>query len=239
MASPRISALVLWAFMAPLVAFAQEDLSLDSHVVDKAGLLSATEANDLEKFLSEHEAATSNQIIVVTLSSLEGKNIEEFALELGRRWGIGTKEKNNGVLLVVAPHERAVRIEVAYGLEDILTDARAKMIIERNILPSFRRGEMASGIIQGVHTIVETLGGEHKALESDEPNVLNWSSILFIFLLIIIFLIRSNSGRRPPRSGPFFGSGRGGSGSSGSGGLSGGGGSFGGGGASGKWLKIT
>lgn len=231
--------LYFWlAVMGPLGVFAQEDITLDAHVVDKAGLLQASEANNLEKYLAEHEAATSNQIVVVTLKSLEGKNIEEYALELGRRWGIGTKEKNNGVLLVVAPQERAVRIEVAYGLEDILTDAKAKIIIERTILPYFRRGEMGLGIIQGVHSIVESLGGEHKAVESGEPEVLNWSSILFIILLIIFFLIRSNTGRRPPRSGSSFGFGRGGgSDRGGSGGMSGGGGSFGGGGASGKWLQ--
>lgn len=227
--------LIFWAFLGAQFLGAQAEISLSGRIVDDAHLLSPVQYSELEKYLADYESKTSNQIVVVTLKSLEGKNIEEYALELGRRWGIGTKEKNNGVLVLIALEERSVRIEVAYGLEDILTDAQAKIIIERNILPYFRRGEMGEGIIQGVHTIVATLGGEEQELRSsDEEQVSNWSFLLFIIAMIFILFIRSSSGRgpRPPRSGGIFG---GGDGRSSSGGFSGGGGSFGGGGASGKW----
>lgn len=89
----------------------------NSHVVDEAGLFSASQKVSLESTLSSHESATSNQIVVVTLTSLQGYDIADFGYQLGRTWGIGTKEHNNGVLLIIAPNERKVRIEVGYGLE--------------------------------------------------------------------------------------------------------------------------
>lgn len=223
------------AFVIALPAFAESDLALSGRVVDNANLLSASEFQELEKFLAEYEARTSNQVVVVTLRTLEGKNIEEFGYELGRRWGIGTKEKNNGVLLIVAPNEREVRIEVGYGLEGILTDAQSKIIIERNILPYFRRGELGQGIIQGAHAIISTLGGEARPVENNnEDKISNYILFFIILAFFFMFFIRSNfpRGPRTPRSGGPFGLGNG---RSSGGGFGGGGGSFGGGGASGKW----
>jgi len=223
------------ALILSLGALAQSDLSLSGRIVDDANLLTAQEFSELEKLLAEYEAGTSNQVVVVTLKTLEGKNIEEFGYQLGRQWGIGTKDKNNGVLLIVAPHEREVRIEVGYGLEGILTDAQSKIIIERNILPYFRRGEIGQGIIQGVHNIISTLGGETKAVDNNgEEKISNWMLIFIILMFLFMVFIRSNDprGPRPPRSRGLFGPGNG---RSRGGGFGGGGGSFGGGGASGKW----
>ena len=210
-------------------------LELSGRVVDEAALLSAPQREALEKLLAAHERATGNQVVVVTINSLEGKNIEEFGYELGRKWGIGTKEKDNGVLFIIAPHERALRIEVGYGLEEILTDAKSKIIIERIILPYFRRNEMGEGIIQGAHALIASLGGADLNDEKLPGKRINWISIFYVLIFIILFYSifagRSGRGPRPPRGGLFngFGSSRGG------GGFSGGGGSFGGGGASGKW----
>src|ERR1700730_8780667 len=108
--------------------------ALSSRVVDEAGLLSAAERERLTAQLAAHEHATGQQVVVVTLRSLQGMPIEDFGYRLGRAWGIGEKGKNTGALLVVAPSERAVRIEVGYGLEGLLTDALSRSIIERDIL---------------------------------------------------------------------------------------------------------
>ncbi len=214
-------------------------LSIIGHISDDAGLLSPAQRTELEALLDAHQRATTNQIAVVTVKSLNGRPISDFGYQLGREWGIGTKEKNNGVMLLVAPNEREVRIEVGYGLEGILTDAESKMIIENIIIPSFKRNEMGEGVVLGAKGIVAALGGELKAAPENQDDGLPVSP-LFILCVIafIIFSFFSRGGGRGSgwnsgsRGGTWWGGGRGGS----SGGTSvGGGGSFGGGGASGKW----
>src|SRR5208282_4771954 len=96
--------------------------------------------SELSDMLATHEGATGEQVVVVTLPSLQGYSIEDFGYQLGRTWGIGQKDKNTGALLIVAPNEHKVRIEVGYGLEGKLTDAQSSVIINRDILPEFRRG---------------------------------------------------------------------------------------------------
>ena len=135
--------------------------SLTGRVTDQAKLLSSTQKAELDQKLAAHEAATSNQIVVVTVKSLEGLDIADYALKLGRTWGIGTEEKNNGVLLVVAPNERKVRIEVGYGLEGALPDSLAGTIVRGNILPSFRESDYPRGISNGVTAIEQAIRGEY------------------------------------------------------------------------------
>ena len=213
---------------------------LTGHVVDEAQLLSPAESSELESLLAAHEKATTNQVVVLTLKSLDGQNIEEYGYQLGRKWALGVKGKNNGVLFIVAPTERAVRIEVGYGLEDILTDARSKIILSRDIVPSLRQGKMNEGIIQGTKAILNVLGGGEAGTNDDAQDLTDIWPVLLVFLIVgsIIFisnrLMGGGKGGRGGRSGPiFFGGGGGFSG--GSGGFSGGGGSFGGGGASGRF----
>lgn len=103
------------------------------------------------------ERTTSDQLVVVTLPSLEGRPIETWGLELGNGWGVGQDKLDNGVLLIVAPNDRKVRIEVGYGLEGLLTDARAKDIIDAQLLPSFRENDLVGGIQKGVDAIIKVL----------------------------------------------------------------------------------
>src|SRR5262249_22820108 len=110
--------------------------------------------------LADLEAKTSRQLVVVTVKSLEGRGIEDYGVRLGRAWQIGQKGKNNGVLLIVAPTERKVRIEVGYGLEGELTDAVSKLIIEQRILPLFRQNNMTGGIVAGTEEIIQVLSGK-------------------------------------------------------------------------------
>jgi uncharacterized protein len=133
--------------------------ALTGRVVDEAGILSDSTRAALIEMLAQHERETGNQVVVVTLKDLQGYTIEDFGYQLGRKWGIGQKGKNNGVLLIVAPHEHRVRIEVGYGLEGTLTDAVSRTIIEEEILPAFRRGDYNGGVLAGTASILTRLGG--------------------------------------------------------------------------------
>jgi len=137
--------------------------ALTGRVVDEAGILSPAARAELDAQLAAHEKATTNQVVVVTLKSLQGDDIADYGYQLGRHWGIGQKGKNNGVLLIVAPNERKLRIEVGYGLEGVLTDAESRIIIERVIKPYFKQGDYDQGIRAGVNAILAALGGEFQA----------------------------------------------------------------------------
>jgi uncharacterized protein len=223
--------------------------ALTGRVVDEAHILSPAQKSDLEAKLSALETKTTDQFVVVTLNSLQGTDIADYGVQLGRAWGIGQKGKNNGLLLIVAPNERAVRFEVGYGLEGDLTDAVTHLIIQNAILPRFRAGDMAGGIERGVDDAIQVLSGDaesFKARAAQRPADTDWISIIHaIIIVFIIFMILSSFFRRPRwwfgpwggwggGSGGSWGSGSGGF-SSGGGGFSGGGGSFGGGGSSGRW----
>src|SRR5689334_18989507 len=123
---------------------------LTGRVVDDAQLLGADDKEQLTADLKVLEDKSSDQVVVVTLPSLQGYSIEDYGYQLGRHWGIGTKQLNNGVLLIVAPNEHKVRIEVGRGLEPTLTDALSKIVIENAILPRFRSGDFTGGIKDGV-----------------------------------------------------------------------------------------
>jgi uncharacterized protein len=130
---------------------------LTGRVVDEAGILDPTTKTALERKLSDFEAKTTGQIVVVTLKSLRGTSIEDYGYQLGRHWRIGQKEKNTGALLIVAPNERKVRIEVGYGFEGTLTDAVSKLIIENSIVPRLRANDFAGGIGRGVDDIIQAV----------------------------------------------------------------------------------
>jgi len=223
-----------------VIAFAAPQFpALTGRVVDDAHILTPATVQSLDQMLADYERGTSNQIVVVTILSLHGNSIEDYGYQLGRTWQIGQKDKNNGALLIVSPHERKVRIEVGYGLEPALTDAASSEIVNGIILPAFRNGHMEQGIVDGVRAMIDLLGGKSTSAIHDTRQVEQLSGlqlaliVLFIFGFIwfairhpmIAMLMLSNSSMR-------FGS----SGSANSGGgFSGGGGSFGGGGASGSW----
>ncbi len=131
--------------------------ALTGRVVDEARLLDPAVAARLEAKLARLEARTTDQFVVVTVKSLMGHDMDSYGLRLGNTWGIGRKDKNNGVLLIVAPNERKVRIEVGYGLEATLTNGISRLILDEFILPAFRRGDFNEGIERGVDKIIRVL----------------------------------------------------------------------------------
>ena len=140
--------------------FAEDSLpALSGRVVDNTDLLSPTVRASLTEKLSSLEEKTGAQIVVATLPTLSGHDIETFANSLFRRWALGQKQMNNGVLLLIAPSERQVRIEVGYGLEGVLTDALSSTIINAIILPNFRQDNFEKGIVEGVAAIADLLTG--------------------------------------------------------------------------------
>ena len=240
-------ALLLWAVIA---AVALTFPALTGRIVDQANVISAETRSALEPKLVDLEAKSGIQLVVATVNSLEGQEIEPYANELFRNWQLGQKAKNNGVLLLVAPNEKRVRIEVGYGLEGTLTDALSKVIITNAIAPRFKTGDFSGGISRGVDDIITVLTTDasewekrpslrldsHAAPASDP---FNWVLALIVGVVIILLIVS------PGFRWFFFnvalnillssGGSRSSSGSSGGGGFSGGGGSSGGGGASGSW----
>ncbi len=131
--------------------------------------------------------------MVVTLKSLQGTAIEDYGYQLGRRWQISQKDKNNGVLLIVAPNERKVRIEVGYGVEGTLTDALTKIIIENSILPQFKAGDFSGGIKRGVDDVIQVLSGDAEGVQqriaqNSAPNITRPDATIPVWLAIVLVL---------------------------------------------------
>jgi len=252
---PPLLVFALLLIAAPAFAETLPVPALSGRVVDQAGILSSAQESRLTTKLKNLEDNASIQLVVVTLSSLRGRPIEDWGLALGRTWGIGQKGKDNGALLIVAPNDRELRIEVGYGLEGTLPDATADAIIRNVIVPRFKSGAMADGISDGVDAIIAVLTGSGEKFTPSRAEAIgrtlsNFEPVLFIgvFIIIMIFAQFRRARRRGSR---YFRNSKGGwvyvddddrysgggfsSGSSGGGGFSGGGGSFGGGGSSGRW----
>jgi len=236
--------------------------SMNGPVNDKAGILRSSEETELAAFLNSVNNQTSVQIAVLTIPSLEGESLEDYSIRVVDSWKLGQKDTDNGVLLLIALEDRKIRIEVGYGLEGKLTDAKSGLIIRNIIAPSFQSGRYGQGITEAVKTIAgiatdntQIVSGK---MQSSSNEVSEVGSGIFgtIFVLILFSIMTGGLGRRG-RGGCsgnlgtlfwlslLFGGGRGGRGGGGSsggfgggsfgGGFKGGGGGFGGGGASGGW----
>ena len=170
---------------------------LTGRVVDEAGLLSQADREALTRDLAALESKSTDQLVVVTLKSLQGYEISDYGFRLGRAWGIGQgQRKDNGVLLIVVPSERKVRIEVGRGLEPVLTDALTRLIIENRILPAFRRNDFPAGILAGAKDIQDTLLGDAEGVKerargakrAPQAQPVDWITLAFWVLILSIFL---------------------------------------------------
>ena len=254
--------LILLAFIAALfvaaAAHAQTFPKLTGRVVDNAHLLDPQQVTQLTQLSEATQQASSRQLVIATIPDLQGYPIEDYGYQLGRSWGIGQKGIDNGIILLVAPNDRKVRIEVGYGLEPIMTDALSNMIIQNDILPKFRDGDMPGGIMAGAQAIADQLKAppeeaeqkvvaaqsQQQAARDDNGGGVPWALIFWLIVFGFVTISRFAQGKRGRRYrggawpiflwGSGFGSGGGGSSWGGGGGGSswGGGGGFSGGGGS-------
>lgn len=134
---------------------------LTGRVNDNAHVLSGNHVTMLSDILREHENLTTNQVVVLTVASLEGSNIEDYAFRVFNEWALGQKGRDNGILILVAPNDRKMRIEVGYGLEPVLPDLTASRIIQNVMAPRFREGDFNSGIFEGTKAVIQTLEGKN------------------------------------------------------------------------------
>jgi len=248
-----LTALAAFVLLAP-IAHAQEFPKLTGRVVDAANILSAEQETAITAKLATLETTSQRQLVVATIADLQGYDIADYGFRLGDHWGIGDKERDDGVLLIVAPKERKVRIEVGYGLEGVLPDILAGRIIRDGIIPRFKANDYPGGIIVGVDQISKLLQlppeESRKLIEAakrDQSGEKSKGEIIFVLFIIFFFFIlpmlrggrrgRAYAGGLAPVIlwGPTIGGGRSSRGGGFGGGFSGGGGGFGGGGASGGW----
>ena len=222
-------------------------------VVDYTGTLAQDQQDALERKVVSFDDSTSVQIAIVIVETTGDRDIADYAVALGRAWGIGNKEFNNGILLLVAKNDRKIWIATGYGLEGALPDITSKSIIDNEITPNFKDNDFYRGLDEGTNAIISATKGEYKAPENynsrKKRTEKNPGLLIVIIIFIIIWIIKNKRGGGGSygRSGhsnlgtPFFfplggGSSSGFGGSSGGGGFGGfGGGSFGGGGSGGSW----
>ncbi|WP_316842073.1 TPM domain-containing protein [Pedobacter gandavensis] len=250
------------AFLFTLIStlgFTQEFPAKPNKLVnDYTGTLTASQLQQLEQKLVAFDDSTSTQIAIAVVKSVGDYDIGEYALELGRKWGVGSKGKNNGIMIVAALGDRKISIQTGYGVEGALPDLYVRRIIDNDIKPYFKAGDYYAGLQAGTDAIISYTKGEYK---NDKPKVGQSkggaSSIIIIIIIVIVIIVIMKKGGGSGGGGQVIGSrgvadalfwsmllsgGRGsggsgfGGGSSGGGGFGGfGGGSFGGGGSSGSW----
>ena len=212
---------LLLAAAAALLALpvsAQDFPELTGRVVDNADLLSPEQEAALSARLEALEQQSQRQLVVATVPTLGGYEISDYGYRLGREWGLGDEERNDGAILLVAPEERKVRIEVGYGLEPVMTDGLSFLIINNEILPRFKAGDYPGGIAAGTDALIEHLvlppaeaaevaqraqvqrqGSERQGGGLDFPTIV--FLLLFLFFIVIPMLSGGRRGKRYRRSG--------------------------------------
>ena len=211
-----LTVLILAVFAMASVALAAPKFPpLTGRVVDNAHVLSPETVQKLDGELAQLEAQTGHQLVVATVPDLQGYEIEDYGYQLGRTWALGKKGVNDGVILLVAPKERKVRIEVGYGLEPVLTDALTSVILQTKVLPQFKQGRMEQGIVDGAESIIQQLAlpaDQAQAVAqqaADQPRAQqrgpSSAHIPVFFVILIIFWVLSGVlgvfGRRGRRGG--------------------------------------
>jgi len=246
LASLLFAALATSVPAAPLLPAAPDD-----YVLDDAGVLSSAQSSVLAYDLKQFERETSNQLVVAVFPKVPDDHVmEDFTQRVAEAWGAGRKDRENGMVLFVFPESRQLRVEVGYGLEGAVPDATANRIINEEIIPSFRAGDLGAGIVKGADALMAAARGEYEGTgqtraEGKQGGDAPGAGLVFWILLIIVLIMvmQRSHGRggtvytpRGRRDVFFPGGGFGGGGfGGGGGGFSGGGGGFGGGGASGRW----
>ena len=242
--------LLLIALILPTQTTAQKPIPelWGQRIHDDAHVLKQETIDALEKRLKVYEDSTSNQIAILTTPSLDGEVLEEYSLKVAEAWKLGKKEKDNGVLLLIAVDDHKMRIEVGHGLEGILTDAHSSRIIRNELTPNFRKSDYDAGVTAAVDAMIKSIGGEYSAEDSGtEMSTTNLLLLIGVIMISVFFIgyafykeftgtsSGSSSGKSKSSSSKGSSFSSSGSSSSSRSSFSGGGGSFGGGGSSGRW----
>ena len=176
---------------------------LTGRIVDQADIIPPSTSSAIETKLKDLEDKSGIQLVVASVNSLDGLDVETYANGLFRAWKLGEAKKNNGVLFLIAPNERKMRIEVGYGLEGTLTDALSKIILTSAVAPRFKSGDYGAGVERGVEGIIEVLSGDSaewtkRARGPQSKNFDQLSPLIFfaLFLFIVVWMARSARGRR-------------------------------------------
>jgi len=192
-----ISGLMCLASSVGVLALAVPPAPTDIPIVDQTRTLTTEQQQSLAKIIATEQASGGNQIGVLMISSLQGESIEDYSIKVAREWGIGSKEKNNGVLLLIAKDDHRLRIEVGYGLEGALTDVQSGRIIRGQITPQFKAGNYYAGIKQGIESIIKAIHGEAEAATPSSEDLSSvWEALLFFgFILswVVSMLARTKS----------------------------------------------
>ena len=180
----------LW-LLSSVSGFTLDVPPLKGRVNDYAGMMSPATERLLEATLQRFEEAESTQLVVLTIPTLAGDALEDFSIRVAEQWKIGRKERDNGVILVVAKAERKLRIEVGYGLEGRLTDAVSGRIIRNVIVPEFKAGRFEQGIVNGVNAMIQVVQGEYEGVQGghDAPQPETGAGSAVFFLIVLFFLI--------------------------------------------------
>ncbi len=163
--------------------------TLSARVVDNANILQSDTRNYLEMILKNEEQNTTNQVVVASVKSLQGYEIEQYSNALAREWGIGQKDSDNGVLLLIAPNEKKVRIEVGYGLEGVLSDKISHEIITYTLIPAFKKGKFDAGIVDAVNQILKVISGEKFQTRDSEVDIFSDASNLGMIFTLMSFIL--------------------------------------------------
>lgn len=230
----KIGFLLLLLFFIPNFCLSLEVPKLTSYINDYTNTLNSSQKNELESLLTNFDNETSTQIVVLMINSLENEALEDYSIRVAENNGIGQKEEDNGLLLLIAKEDRIMRIEVGYGLEGYVTDAKSSYIIRNVITSEFQKEDYYQGIKNGLEDIIKLSTDANylndKNLEEEQEIPIILQIIFFIIFAIIIiknpWLLLFLGGR---------GGGNSGRGGNSGGGFKGGGGGFGGGGSSGRW----
>lgn len=210
--------LAAFAFLFAAPASAQTFPAFSGFVVDAANVIPADVEAALTQKLDDLQRTTNHQLVVATIPDLEGRPIDDYGYRLGRAWGVGLKDAGNGAILIIAPNDRAVRVEVGYGLEPVLTDAFSSVVINQQILPRFKAGDLPGGIVAGTDALVAQLSlpdaeaqaraaaaaAEYDKTHRRSGGGSSWFGLVF-WGIVILFVLVPMIFRRRSRKGPWGG----------------------------------
>ncbi|WP_299368264.1 YgcG family protein [Winogradskyella sp.] len=191
--------------VSPSIVFAQYEIppipEFQTSVYDEIGLLSSSQKTSLEEKLIRYSDTTSTQIVVVIISSTKGEYINFLGAEWLKEWGIGQKDKDNGILILLAKDDRKIGLNTGYGIEHLLTDAMSKRIINRDIIPYFKQNDYYGGLNRASDAIFEVMKGEYQGTRQSNSNEFPFGVFVFLFIVFVILIIAISKSRGGGRGG--------------------------------------